>query len=382
MKPNLHIMHDVNQSNWYVEKCIFYAPESDDTFIGFGNPTKNLSHPRFTLSDISDETFDRWAEKINRGDYRQVIINYFDKHAAELVNRIQRKDVAIVWVIWGADLYSLPFFWNKLYDGFAAELYEVSWFNQMRKIYRHWKNRVRWGAKDHRYFYSAMRKVTHGATLVERDVALVRKFLSRKVVQIPLSFSGIEDFASAPDLPKNSTIQIGNSGDPSNNHIEMLHLLRSLHIENKVFMPIAYGSRKYLDVMPEVAYTIFDAKQLELQTTMVSKQVYFERLTSTGFAVMGHIRQQAFANLIALFYFGTKVFIREANPLLETFRSWGLHVFSVEHDLSAEALAQTLPAEQQRKNRSIIQERLNEDAMRGYYRNLLLGSRDESGKIH
>lgn len=381
MKPNLHIMFDVNQSNWYVERCLLYVPESEDTFIGFGNPVKNLNHPRFTLEVASDEAFDRWAERINRGDYRQVIVNYFDIHAAEVVNRIQRKDLAIVWVLWGADLYTLPFFWNKLYDGFAAELYEVSWFNHMRKMYRHWKNRVRWGAKDHRYLYSAMRKVTHGATLVEPDLALVRKHLSRKVVQIPLSFSGIEDFSSIPDLPKNTTIQIGNSGDPSNNHMEMLRLLKSMQIENQVFMPIAYGSRKYLDVMPEVAYTIFDTAQLELQTTMVSKQVYFERLSSTGFAVMGHIRQQAFANLIALFYFGAKVFLREANPLLGTFRSWGLHVFSVEHDLSSEALAHILPAEHQQQNRSIIRERLNDEVMRGYFRNLLLGSRDESGKI-
>ena len=114
---------------------------------------------------------------------------------------------------------------------------------------------------------------------------------------------------------------------------------------------------------------------------MVSKQVYFERLSSTGFAVMGHIRQQAFANVVALFYFGTKVFMREANPLLKTFRSWGLHVFSVEYDLSAEALAQILPTEMQKRNRSIIQEQLNEDVMRRHYRNLLFGSRNESRKI-
>jgi dTDP-N-acetylfucosamine:lipid II N-acetylfucosaminyltransferase len=381
MKPNLHIMCDDNQSNFYVERCLLYVPESEDTFIGFGNPLKNLNHPRFILEVVSEEAFDRWAEKINRGDYRQVIVNYFDIHAAEVVNRIQLRDLAIVWVLWGADLYTLPFFWNKLYDGFAAELYEVSWFNHMRKMYRRWKNRVRWGAKDHRYLYSAMRKVTHGATLVEPDLALVRKHLNRKVLQIPLSFSGIEDFISVPELPKNMTIQIGNSGHPSNNHIEMLHMLKSLDVRNQMFMPIAYGTRKYLDVLPSAALTIFDNLQLELQTTMVSKTAYFERLSSIGFAVMGHLRQQAFGNLIALFYFGTKVFLREANPLLGTFRSWGLHVFSVEHDLSAEALAHILPVDQQQQNRSIIFERLNEEVMRGYFRNLLLGSRDELGKI-
>jgi hypothetical protein len=381
MGPNLHLMVDENQSNWYVNRCMFYVPESKDTFLGFGNPVKHLNHDGITLEIASDEAFGRWAKKINDGEFQKVIINYFDKHAAELVSRIKRPDVAIVWVIWGADLYTLPFFWNKLYDSFAAELYEVSWLNQMRIMFRLWKRRVRYGAKDHRFIYAAMKKVTHGATLVEPDIELARKYLNPKIVRTPFSFSGIEDFISVPELPKNMTIQIGNSGHPSNNHIEMLHMLKSLDVRNQMFMPIAYGTRKYLDVLPSAALTIFDNLQLELQTTMVSKTAYFERLSSIGFAVMGHLRQQAFGNLIALFYFGTKVFLREANPLLGTFRSWGLHVFSVEHDLSAEALAHILPVDQQQQNRSIIFERLNEEVMRGYFRNLLLGSRDELGKI-
>jgi dTDP-N-acetylfucosamine:lipid II N-acetylfucosaminyltransferase len=375
MRPNLHIMHDVNQSNWYVEKCVYYAPENEDTFLGFGNPVKNLTHKRFVREPATPQAFDRWAEAINQGKYRQVIINYFDIHAAELVNRIKRKDVAIIWVLWGADLYTLPFFWNKLYDAFAANVLQVSRWNHMRKMYRLWKRRVRWGTKDHRYFYAAMRKTTHCATLVDHDVELVRKHLNPHVVQIPLSFSGLEDFASAKDLPKNSTIQIGNSGDPANNHIEMLQLLKSLNVSNQLFMPVPYGSRTYRDVLPSAVEALFSHEQLELQTTMISKEAYFERLASTGFAVMGHRRQQAFANIAALFYFGTKVFMREKNPLLKTFREWGLCVYSIEHDLNGKALELPLSEMDRTRNREIIIQRLNESAMKEYYRDLLLGPR-------
>lgn len=375
MRPNLHIMHDVNQSNWYVEKCVYYAPENEDTFLGFGNPVKSLTHERFVLEPATPEAFDRWAEAINQGKYRQLIINYFDIHAAELVNRIKRKDVAIIWVLWGADLYTLPFFWNKLYDAFAANVLQVSRWNHMRKMYRLWKRRVRWGTKDHRYFYSAMRKTTHCATLVDHDVELVRNYLNPHVGQIPLSFSGLEDFASAKDLPKNSTIQIGNSGDPANNHVEMLQLLKSLNVRNPLFMPVPYGSRTYLDVLPSAVEALFTHEQLELQTAMISKEAYFERLASTGFAVMGHRRQQAFANIAALCYFGTKVFLREENPLLKTFRAWGLYVFSVEKELSADALSHVLSEEMRKHNRAIIVARLNEESMRAHYRNLLFGDR-------
>jgi dTDP-N-acetylfucosamine:lipid II N-acetylfucosaminyltransferase len=376
MKPNLHVMLDVNQSNWYIEKCIKYAPESIDDFIAFGNPVKNASHQRFTSVLANEASYNSWAERINQGEYRQVIINYFDMHAAELVNRIERKDVAIVWVIWGADLYTLPLFWNKLYDGFAAKLYNVSWLNHAKSMYQHWKNRVRRGTRDHRFLYSAMRKVTHGATLVTPDVELVRSHLNKRVKQIPLSFSGVEDFSGVALTPKNNRIQIGNSGDPANNHIEMLRLLKSMDVQNEIFMPIAYGSRKYLEVLPAAAYEIIGQDQLKLQTQVVAKEEYFSQLASTGFAVMGHLRQQAFANLIALFYFGTKVFMREKNPLLKTFREWGLHVYSVEGELSRTALATRLTDEEQQYNRAIIVQRLSEQAMKGYYRDLILGERN------
>ncbi|MFM2201301.1 MAG: hypothetical protein RL040_501 [Bacteroidota bacterium] len=376
MKPNLHVMLDVNQSNWYIEKCIKYAPESNDDFIAFGNPVKHASHQRFTSVLANEASYNSWAERISRGEYRQVIINYFDMHAAELVNRIDRKDVAIVWVIWGADLYTLPLFWNKLYDGFAAKLYNVSWLNHAKSMYQHWKNRVRRGTRDHRFLYSAMRKVTHGATLVTPDVDLVRSHLNKHVKQIPLSFSGVEDFSGVGLTPKNNRIQIGNSGDPANNHIEMLRLLKSMDVQNEIFMPIAYGSRKYLEVLPAAAHEIIGQDQLKLQTQVVAKQDYFSQLASTGFAVMGHLRQQAFANLIALFYFGTKVFMRERNPLLKTFREWGLHVYSIEGELSRNALATCLTDEEQQHNRAIIVQRLNEEAMKGYYRDLILGERN------
>jgi hypothetical protein len=108
---------------------------------------------------------------------------------------------------------------------------------------------------------------------------------------------------------------------------------------------------------------------------VIAKEEYFAQLAATGFAIMGHLRQQAFANLIALFYFGTKVFMRERNPLLKTFREWGLRVYSVEGELNRQALELPLSQSDQMQNRAIIIQRLNEEAMKEYYRDLILGRR-------
>ncbi|MFM7815211.1 MAG: hypothetical protein ACKO66_11910, partial [Flavobacteriales bacterium] len=101
------------------------------------------------------------------------------------------------------------------------------------------------------------------------------------------------------------------------------------------------------------------------------KEDYFNALSSVGFAVMGHYRQQAFANIIALLYFGSKVFLNAQNPLLASFQSWGLHVYDHDLDLTQASLSETLPEEKQKENRDVIERLLGEESMRSYYRNLI-----------
>jgi dTDP-N-acetylfucosamine:lipid II N-acetylfucosaminyltransferase len=377
MIRNLHLMIDVDQSNWYVEKCCKYASESNDTFITFSDDAKNVKHPRLLAVKPTPLEYDRIAAEVNQGIYQQVIINYFDYPAAELISRIHNPETAIIWMIWGADLYMLPFFWNKIYDPFSMQWAGITRWTHYRKMFRLWKRRVRHGMKDHTFLYKAMRKVTHGATLVTHDVDLARKHLSKRIIQIPLSFSGIEDFIqAAPNVnaPKLSTIQIGNSADPANNHVEMLRLLSKMEITNQIFIPAAYGAKSYSTVLQEEASKVLPDGQVEFQLEYISKQAYFEQLSNTGFAIMGHIRQQAFANIVALLYFGAKVFLRERNPLFHLYRSWGVTLYSVERDLNKAALEVPLDVEQRAANRKAIEEHLSEERMRGYYRNLMLES--------
>jgi len=378
MNRNLHVMIDVDQSNWYVEKCCKYAPEANDSFFNFSEQPKQMKHPRLEVFKPTAQEYDRIAALVNGGEYHQVIINYFDFAAAELVSRITNKRVSIIWMIWGADLYMLPFFWNKIYDPFAMQWADITWWTHYRKMFRLWKRRVRHGMKDHSFLYSAMRKVAYGATLVIQDVDLVRRHLSKGIIQIPLSFSGIEDFvhaAPAVDEPKSNTIQIGNSGDPANNHMEMLQLLEKLGVKNKLFIPVAYGAKSYIDILPVESAKLLPPEQVYFQRDYITKQEYFQQLSDTGFAIMGHIRQQAFANIVALIYFGAKVFLRERNPLFHLYRSWGVVLFSIEGNLTADALSIPLDVEVRKANRKAIEAHLNEERMRGYYRDLMLSDR-------
>ena len=370
----LHILTDTIQTNWYIDKCLKYAPDVEQVFIAFAKQLHHLKTPSVQCCAPEDEVFEQWAERIHLGEFDRVVINYFDMTAARLIHRVRTKNVPIIWVVWGADLYTLPFFWDKLFDPAAAKIVGISAYAAWRKRFRLWYRRVRFGNLDHRFMYRAMKKVTHCATLIDADVALVRKKLQPRVEQIRFSFSGIEDFRQAlqHDVKKENSILIGNSADPANNHIEVLRTLNSIGANQDIYIPFSYGHHKiYKQEAPALFHEIYPSHKIHLQENNLPKEEYYRMLQRMSFAIMGHIRQQAFANIIALLYFGAKVFLRKRNPLIHTFQQWGLQLFCVEDDLNSGALSHPLSQELQEKNRAIIDQLLSEQHMESYYRDLV-----------
>lgn len=374
MKPVLHILTDTTQTNWYVEKCLKYAGDIPQQFISFEPRVQSLTHPQINLISFSEESFEEWAKRANQGDFSKIIVNYFDATAARFISRIGNNPLPIIWIVWGADLYTLPIIDRELYGEETKKILGLTKLGEWRKRLNVLLRREKPAKDTHLLTYGAMKKVTHCATLIEPDVALIRTFIQPNVERIPFSFSGLEDFAAANKqlaVAKNDTIQIGNSGDPANNHADVFIRLKNLGIRNKLYVPFSYGNKTYRTSLPTLVAKKFDDLEIGFQTEHLSKEAYFQSLYSVGFAIMGHYRQQAFANIIALLYFGAKVYLNVQNPLLTSFQSWGLHIYNTDLDLSQTALSETLSEDKQKENRHVIERLLGEESMRAYYRNII-----------
>ncbi len=106
-------------------------------------------------------------------------------------------------------------------------------------------------------------------------------------------------------------ILIGNSADPSNNHMEMLDLLSKFSDQDMyIYCPLSYsGNQEYITTVIRKGNETFKEKFIPI-LSMVSTKDYAIFLSEMDIAIMNHKRQQGLGNIIPLLYLGKKVFIR------------------------------------------------------------------------
>jgi len=132
--------------------------------------------------------------------------------------------------------------------------------------------------------------------------------------------------------PKKSStinIQIGNSADPSNEHFEMLGILKKYRDEDiKIFAPLSYGPKEYALRVKEEGERIFGKKFVALLDFMPYEQ-YLRFLGDVDIAMFNHRRQQAMGNTISLLGLGKRVYMRRDVTQCALFDRLGINVFDI-----------------------------------------------------
>lgn len=154
------------------------------------------------------------------------------------------------------------------------------------------------------------------AAFVEADAREAIKVYNSKaeyiqiLYPIPVNLEDLVDLKTkSPEITKK--ILIGNSADPSNNHLEMLEMLSGFCQENiKIYCPLSYSiDQSYIDSVVKKGHEIFDEKFIPLLTMMNTRE-YALFLNDMDIAVMNHRRQQGLGSIMPLLYLGKKLFLR------------------------------------------------------------------------
>jgi len=174
------------------------------------------------------------------------------------------------------------------------------------------------------------------------------------------SFTVEDIFAAGAQVMAGPDVLLGNSANPSNNHLEALDLLRDrLPPDGRIVAPLSYGKAHpdYARAVAEAGRTALGDRFEPLRDWMPI-EAYNTRIARCGFVVMNQRRQQAVGNISAAFYRGASVYMRRENPLFGFFADLGLTLHSIEaleSDTGAPLVA--LTAEQQLRNRLAIEAR-------------------------
>lgn len=201
------------------------------------------------------------------------------------------------WVIWGADLYS----------------YRIKRITLKAKILEFVRKVI---IKNFKYII----------TLSKNDYKLAKEWYGAKGIYKqgiyinPIRFEYLNNIKLIKvEDEKVTNIQIGNSADPSNLHLEVIDILKKFKEENiKIYVPLSYGDNKYALKVKKYGEQIFKDKFVAMLEYM-DKDEYGEFLGKIDIAIFNNNRQQALGNIRALAYLGSKVYMRDDTTMWKDF---------------------------------------------------------------
>lgn len=126
-------------------------------------------------------------------------------------------------------------------------------------------------------------------------------------------------------------VMAGHSAFRTGRHIDTLKHLAKYKGKIRVYSPLSYGNKEYVEEVSKVGREIFGSDFIAI-TKYTNSKDYTEFLCKIDVAVINSNRPQGNGNIARMLYLGKKLFISPENVLYKTYRSHGavLYLFPEE----------------------------------------------------
>jgi len=279
-----------------------------------------------------------------------------------------------VWVVWGGDLYndilessqSPRSFLKSLLFRIAKHL--PFWHKAFVYFYERVMWRLKWPDSSITMIWKAfsLKRMGCVCAAMPQEQSLIKATYSTEIpmreLRYPLVLDGNKGTCDscAPNDKSDVTVLLGNSGAPSNRHIEALEWLHSFKDEErlKIIIPLGYGGNdEYVRNVEEAGRSLFGDRAQILKET-VSQKEYCSMLESVDALVFNHVRQQGMFNVIYCLKNGVKIFLRDDCPTFEWLGEKGGHIENTRSipDLDFDAFSRPLDDDEQSVNNRLYEE--------------------------
>lgn len=280
-------------------------------FIDFVEEYFDISEHQFVFLQQQDYKYEMTPEK-------NVI--WIDKKykVVELLKYMYKADKIIVHGLWSEHLIRLLF----LQPWLLKKCYHVMWGGDF-----YCPEKQSWIKKQ------VIKKIGHFITYLKVDYELAKQWYStsgkyHECFMYPSNLYKEHDIQSK--LHNTTNIQIGNSADPTNNHLEILETFEKYKDENiKIYVPLSYGNMEYAQKVATKGKEVFGDKFIAMQNFMPFEE-YIKFLGDIDIAIFAHNRQQAMGNIITLLGLGKKIYMRSTITSWQLFKDIDVEVFDVD----------------------------------------------------
>jgi hypothetical protein len=294
--------------------------------------------------------------------YKTLYIHFMHGITSDFVNRMPA-GLKIVWCFWGGDGLELPSMLKNVYQPKSFRYFrkhdKLSWKPlSLRKIYYNYLA-VKQRKKVDEDNVKAIARVNYFAHYLPEDFMLIKKATTCNAAFVPFHYAAFEDIVPAhmkKTVAAGNNILLGNSDTVTNNHFEAIDQLAETGLNGaKVYCPLSYEGGQYAkDVAAYGKKKLGDDFIPMLQ--YLPKEEYDKMLSGISVSLMNHNRSQALGNILGLLCGGVKLYMSADSTLYQFFKKHGLHVFSIQHDLSAESMEKKLKAEEVKFNQDKLVE--------------------------
>lgn len=269
-----------------------------------------------------------------------------------------RPDIKVIWWSWGYDIYNSPSPFSKplvnieLYKPFTKQLIESS---TTLTPYKRFKYHILKFIVD-RKLRKAIARVDYYTPVlpIEYELMLKNKIFKAKPFRIDFG-PGYCNFNHLYYRQDPENILIGNSFSPTNNHLDIFHLIKTIDIgHRKLIIPVNYGTGYHISVAQLKSLSSLKAGSAIWLEDFLPLKEYEIINKSVTHAIFGHVRQQAVGNHRMCIVYGVKMFFFKDSINYRYYKKKGFYVYSIEDDLNKDSLSSNLSYEQAMHNYKLL----------------------------
>lgn len=299
--------------------------------------------------------------------YDAIILHSLYALPADIISSIPLR-YKVVWFAWGFDLYSNPYPITPLLP--IARRYKKETKLLLRKIeikaniqkyIRHIGKLILKKRYSSNNIYKAINRIDYFAGVFSEEYDFLKSkitcFRAKKLIHNyihPQEFA--KDAIYEPVNLTGTNILLGNSATKIGNHLDLIELMNCRKINvNTIYCPLSYqGTSEYIAAVKSKGENAFGNKFFPMIDFLPFDE-YIEIMNSCGSLILGQMQQAATCNILSAIWSGLKVFLPKDSMNYIHYKNEGLTVYSIEDDLTNEAIKTPRATEEIIATRKIIE---------------------------
>jgi hypothetical protein len=223
------------------------------------------------------------------------------------------------WMVWGADLYNLPFIDDPIYEPITHSQYIRKNVSLVDMVYKAKVFLFNQQYKDEayskiKYVHTWMKGEFHFA---KSNLHTLRAEHKEFFYENELPYSQLDGLLTSierpsPSLDERPTYIVGNAANPVLNHVDVIQHLQQAAVQANLKIPVGYGFPAYTKFLKK-ELTFFTGGSVEFLEQYMSFPDYLSFLATADGMIMNSVRPQGYGNIFLSQYMGKPVYFNSRN---------------------------------------------------------------------